>query len=181
MVNYIKRDELRSMLQDATTGLLQLAKELCWNEISPNCIYHLSKAPNDGSESLSGKGILTRSTKEKLKLQTLDELMPVLNTLYPDLYDIKLFIRHAANDHTVIDLRYIIWDSDFGFRNTDGEPLPFINASIMMPPFHKEGTKVDINWKYDTLKHRIELFWWRGKFRVWYLFVIKFKLFRGSV
>ncbi len=178
MINYVKIDELKYKLHNATIGLLGLAEKLCWNKISPNCVYYLSEDPNDGSDIALDSRVLKKSPKEKLKLQTLDEIMPVLTDLYPDIYDIKLFIRQAYRHYTVIDVRYIKWDCDYALRNSNGEPLPFIDASIIMPPFYEEGKKTDVNWQYDTLKHRVELFWWRMKFGLWYLQVFNLKTSR---
>jgi hypothetical protein len=161
IVNDVRKENLKNKLKEPTVNLLHLAEDLCWNKISPNCMYYLSEDPNDGTGL--GGAFLKRPPKGKLNLQTLDELVPVLNELYSDLYDIKLVIRHAYKRCTVIDVRYIKWDFEYGSRDEYGEPLPLIDIKVELPPTYKEGKKIDINWQDDTLKLRIKLFWYRMK------------------
>ncbi|OOQ58026.1 hypothetical protein BC343_10200 [Mucilaginibacter pedocola] len=162
MFNYVKREELPEKLHEAKDSLFYLASLTCWNKISGNCLYHLMEDPNNDTLK---SWFLKRSPGEKLPLLSFDELAAALNELYPQLYNIGFYIRHAYKHQTIIDVRYIIWDSKIGSRDSNGEPLPYIDVKIEMPPTYLNGKKIDINWQNDTLKHRIMFLWFRTKFK----------------
>ena len=97
---------------------------------------------------------------------TLAELMPALQNLYEDFYDINLEVYKANKEVTIIDILYYPKSSlDPEYRQTVLHNPPMFHLKVSRPPWlGDKKKKFDINWEHKPWLIRWKLFWARQKF-----------------
>lgn len=149
---------------EATVSLLNMARELSWNDISGNCRYIISEIKEYQVNFFEERKIRIAENNKKNPVPLVD-MMPVLMDLYSNLYDINLYVYNAKKELTIIDIRYYQKSSlepDYG--KTVQEDAPMLHCKVEMPPYYDEKKiKFDINWVHNSLNHRWKMFWWRRK------------------
>ena len=138
---------LEDDLIEASKALVNLAREICWNEISDNFFYILSEIKNSSENFDIQRKQRSLQNSKKIPLR-LHSLIPELEKLYPELYDINLYIYKAESDKTVIDIRYYsknLLDSSYGAKVADLAPM--LHCKVSHPLAHQEGKKFDVNWE----------------------------------
>lgn len=98
---------------------------------------------------------------------TLIELMPRLQSLYDNLYDINLHIYRATKGMTVIDFRYYLKSSlDVDYRPNVLHNPPMLHCKVSFPPWLPDKKeKFDINWEHYEGLNRLRLFWLKLKLK----------------
>ncbi|MGF2414530.1 MAG: hypothetical protein ACQUYJ_19500, partial [Ferruginibacter sp.] len=89
------------------------------------------------------------------------DIIPLLNGLYKNLYDINLYIYKAKKDFTIIDIRYYLKSSlDENYKAQVLENPPMLHCKISTPYWltNKEE-KFDINWEHHIARNKWKLFW----------------------
>jgi hypothetical protein len=157
---------LEKEIEEAVPKLLGMARELSLNKISNNCKFILSEI-KDSQEKFHVQSVFRKMENDKKVPRTLAELMPTLQSLYDDLYDINLHIYRATKSMTIIDFRYYpksSLDQDYSQRVLNNPPM--LHCKVAQPPWLTDKKeKFDINWEHKQWLINWELFWTRRKIK----------------
>ncbi|MGH1364434.1 MAG: hypothetical protein ACRBF0_12820 [Calditrichia bacterium] len=159
----------------ATNQLIDCTRDFCWNTIPNSCAYILSDVTFRDGESL--KDSMKRRNKENHKKMPseLTTLLSTLLALYPKIHEINLEIYRVIEEQTIVDIRYILHDPQYGLREKDHEVD--VNWKIPIPPYADKyftslgrepggHRKFDVNWQVSGLKHYWRLFWFGMQVRI---------------
>jgi hypothetical protein len=151
-------------IEEAIPKLLDLARQLSWNTISNRCQFILSEI-KDSEQNFDVKRVTRIKENAKKIPVSLSEMMPTLQNLYVDMYDINLHIHRADSRLTVVDIRYYLKSSlDPECREKIGHTLPMLHCKVATPPWLSEKKeKFDINWEHKQWMIRWKQFWTRRK------------------
>jgi len=142
----MNKNDLEKELTGATDSLLKMARELCWNNINDNCLYIISEISHSELPLIQRIRQKKKENKKK-KAARLATLMPILQQLYPDFYDINLFIWHAKKNSTIIEIQYfpkssLDPDQRENVRNNDS----MLHCKVPFPPYREEKKIININY-----------------------------------
>lgn len=143
-------DTLQNDIEQSIHSLFGLANELTWNKLSTNCKFILTEIKVD-ENNFHELGLVKKIENEKKQPVTLQEIMPTLQKLYDNLYDINLYIYKATKDMTVIEIRYYpksSFDKDI-LRAVINNP-PMLHCKVSIPSWlSDEKERFDINWEHN--------------------------------
>ncbi len=161
------KQTLNKDTEEAVLQLLDLARKLSWNKISDNCKYILTEIKGS-QENFHVQRVLRRKENDRKVPMTLEELMPALQNLYDDFYDINLHIYRATNNMTIIDFRYYPKSAlDEDYRQHVLHNPPMLHCKVAQPPWLTDKKeKFDINWEHKQWLINWKLFWARRKLKV---------------
>ncbi len=154
---------LNQDLNEATTKLLDLARNTCWNKISSNCEFILSEIKEDSDSNFYEERKLRRS-EDKIKTPTsLTKAVDKLKDIYSNLYDINLYVFQSKKDKTIIEIRYFLKSKlDIEYQQKIKEQEPMLHCKIGIPPHHtKQEDKFDVNWELGGIRDKWRMFLWR--------------------
>lgn len=158
------KQTLHKEIQEAVLQLLYIARELSWNKISNNCKFILTEI-KDSQANFHVQRVLRKRENDRKVPKTLEELLPDLQQLYDDLYEINLHIYIATKNMTIIDFRYFpksALDQDYRQRVLPNPPM--LHCKIEQPPWLSDKKeKFDINWEHKQWLINWKLFWSRRK------------------
>jgi hypothetical protein len=157
---------LQNQIEEAIPVLLNIAKELTWNKFSDNYKFILTEIKNNEENFHIQRRLAKKENDLKIPV-TLQELLPTLENLYDDFYDINLQIYKATKDLTTIDFRYYPRSSlDTDFRQKALHNQPMFHCKVSMPPWLTDKKeKFDINWEHREVLTKWKLFWTRLKLK----------------
>jgi hypothetical protein len=154
----MSKNDLEKELTSATDSLLKMARELCWNNINDNCLYIISEIYHSGLPLVQRIRQKKKENKKK-KAASLATLMPILLQLYPDFYDINLFIWNAKKNSTIIEIQYFPKSSlDPDHRENVRNNDPMLHCKVPFPPYREENKKIDINWHLENFRFKWDMF-----------------------
>ncbi|GAA3936909.1 hypothetical protein GO495_13640 [Chitinophaga oryziterrae] len=157
-------DSLQQEIQEAIPELLNMARGMSWNKISNNCKFILTEI-KDSNRSFNDQRMLLKKENDKKTPLLFQQVIPILQTLYKNLYDINLYIYKSSKDLTVIDIRYYqksSLDKDYRQKVTDSPPM--IHSKVAIPAWLlNKNEKFDINWERKLWLIRWKLFCLRHK------------------
>ena len=156
MTSGILQDEIK----EAISKLLGMARDMTWNKISDNYKFVLTEI-KDSPHNFHVQRKLNKKENDKKIPMLLTELMPTLQRLYDNLYDINLHIYKATNSMTIIDFRYYPKSSlDQDYREKVLHKSPMLHCKVAMPRWLSDKKeKFDINWEHYGGRNRLRLFW----------------------
>jgi hypothetical protein len=158
----MNNNDLIKQLRWSTNTLLELTRETCWNTLSNDCVYLITRISESDDREIKKKK-LPRNTE----LLTLEELAVELEKLYPQIYDLCFFIYQAQKSRTIIELQYFpksALDQEFLLKVKDQSSM--IHYKIKIPPYWQDRTKpFDVNWELGGFRHH------------WYLFLARIRYF----
>jgi len=154
------KDTLQKEIEEAVPKLLDMARELSWNKFSDKCKFILSEI-KDSEENFHVQRVLRKKENDKKVPVTFSEIMPTLQNLYDNLYDINLHIYRAATHLTIVDTRYYPKSSlDPDYRPKVIHNPPMLHCKIAQPPWLTDKKeKFDINWEHKQRLIQWKLFW----------------------
>jgi len=155
-------DTIDKDLKSLTDNLLKMARNLTWNNISNNCKYILTEII-DSEKNFSEQNKLRRQLN-KLKIpKDLNQIVPDLEAIFENIYDLNLYVYKAKSELTIIEIQYYPKTAltvDFFEKIKDNSPM--LHCKIAIPQYADDNkTKFDINWEFGGLKHQWKMFWWR--------------------
>ncbi len=167
IIKKMKNESLETIISNATSDLIDMATDICWNKISRNCEFIMSEIKNNEEFSEQNK------TRNKLNAQkipkSLNEISVDLKCFYEEIYDINLHIYNSLKNKTIIEIRYFLKSSfQKEFYSTIKDNEPMLYCKINKPPY-ASGRKFDVNWELGGIRHEWNLFWYRIKNIGWYL------------
>lgn len=156
----MEQEKIRQNIGSATVSLLKMVRESCWNKISDNCLFILTEIQNDDHLDPSN-GTKCRRANDKLVPVFLDEITDKLIVIYPELYDVNLYVHRANIEHTVVNVRF------YSKKNLSDEyqgRLPMVHSKLALPSYIISGKKFDIHWKFGGVRHQWRHFWEKRAF-----------------
>ncbi len=166
----VTKNKFEFNLKEATSTLLEMARNSCWNRISDNTSYIITEIKNDIPNRTERK-----ISNDKKIPKSLEEITLELKAIYENLYDINLFIYKSEKKSTIIEIQYYpksSLESEFyeAVKNND----PMIHMKIGIPPYVISKTeKYDVNWQLGGIRYEWNSLWNRLKFKLKYLNRIK--------
>jgi hypothetical protein len=157
---------LQKEIEEAVPALLNMARGLTWKKVYDNCKYILTEI-KDSQDNFHIQQQLRKKENDKKVPVTLQEIMPILQDLYHNLYDINLHIYRVTKGTSIIDIRYFPKSSlDEEYRQKILSNPPMLHCKISMPPWLSDKTKkFDINWEHHKGTNKLKLFFMRLKLR----------------
>lgn len=153
-------------IKEAILRLLEMARSQTRNEISDNYKLILTEI-KDNSENLQEQRKINKLVNDEKVPMALIELMPTLKKLYPNFYDINLYIYKATRSITIVDFRYYpksSLDEDFRMKVLDDPPT--LHCKVTHPPWLSDKReKFDINWEHYEGLNGLRLLWLKLKLR----------------
>jgi hypothetical protein len=131
--------------------LIEMVRKMSWNEISNNYEFILTEIGNSEDNFFEQRKLRKIENDQKTP-KPLRALIPILEEIYDDLYDINLHVYLAAKNLTVIDIRYYLKSS----MNEENRLIvknnsPMFHCKVSVPPWHNEKKKkFDINWEHNS-------------------------------
>ena len=160
----ITRENLASNLSDAMMAVLGMAKESSWNKISNNCKFIISEIkPPLGN--FFDEARIRKLKNDKKTPEILRDVISDLLNVYPNIYDINLYIYKSFSDLTIVEIQYYpksLLEAEY--RITVAENPPMLHCKVAIPPYCFGTTdKFDINWEHNDFRNKWKMFWWRRK------------------
>ena len=158
---------LENEIQEAIPRLLDMARNLTRNNISENYKFILTEI-KDSDENFHEQRKINKKINDKKVPMSLTELMPTLQRLYDNFYDINLHIYRTTKSMTVIDFRYYPKSSlDKEYREKFLHSPPMLHCKVAMPPcLSDKGKKFDINWEHYEGLNKLRLFLLKLKLKI---------------
>ncbi len=177
--NIIIKENLKQNIEQATTLLLQMARDLCWNNIKDEVKYVIKKV---NLEVESTENFHTRNKRRKKVLNQekrliLDSTIKELSSDFDNIYLIELYIFKAEKKETIVEIEVLERSELTDRSDFDSEANKnylhqnmMLHCKVPVPPYAHEDKKIkfNINWQLGTLDHKWKLFWWRRKIKKQY-------------
>ncbi|MCD2258937.1 hypothetical protein [Psychroserpens luteolus] len=163
MLKKVKKEDLKSDLEDATMRLLQLARQTCWNTISSNAVYIISEIEKNPKDIHINTLKSRKKKNDKKTVKSLEQITQDLNNIYDNLYDINLYVYKSTTRYTIIEIQYFPKSSlEASFLKTVKEERPMLHSKITFPIYRKNNSeKFDVNWELQGLRYKWNMFWHR--------------------
>ena len=153
-------ETLEKEIREAIPRLFETARSLTRNKICDNYKFILTEI-KDTSENFHEQRRINKQVNDKKVPMLLTELIPTLNELYNNFYDINLHIYKATRNLTIIDFRYYPKSSlnqDFRAKVLDNPPM--LHCKVSYPPWLSDKKeKFDINWEHYEGLNKVRLLW----------------------
>jgi hypothetical protein len=160
----MKKENICKDLANATKSLLDMARDLSFTIISDNCLYIISEI-KDSEKNFDERNKI-RIKENSLKTpEPLADILPDLEALYPNFYDVNLYVYKANKQVTIIEIQYYPRSSlDIEYRQKTQSQQTMLHCKVANPPYYSDTKeKFDINWEFEPLNHKWKMFWWRRK------------------
>jgi hypothetical protein len=161
----MKKENIYKDLTDATKSLLDMAKkDLSFNNISDNCLYIISEIRHSDKNLFERNKIRIKANSLKTP-KLLTNILPDLEVLYPNFYDVNLYVYRADKQVTIIEIQYYPRSSlDIECRQKTQSQETMLHCKVSNPLYYPDTKeKFDINWEFEPLNHKWKMFWWRRK------------------
>jgi len=157
---------LQDEIQEAIPKLFSMARELTWNKISDNYKFILTEIKDSDKNFHVQSRLIKKGNDRKIPV-TIQDLLPTLRRLYPNIYDINLHIYKATKTLTIIDIRYYPKSSlGTDYRQKVFNDPPMLHLKVAIPPWMTEKKeKFNINWEHNQWAIKWRLFLSRRKAR----------------
>lgn len=164
----VAKHNLEQNLKEATSSLLEIARNSCWNKISDNTSYIISEIVND-ERNFFDKRIIHKTADERKLPKSLEQITAELKAIYENLYDINLYIYKSEKESTIIEIQYYPKSSlEPDFYETVKENNPMLHCKIGLPNYRRNDTdKFDINWELGGIRHEWNSFLGKVRFKIW--------------
>jgi hypothetical protein len=164
----VTKNNLELNLKEATSSLLEMARNSCWNKISDNTSYIISEIIND-ERNFFDKRIERKKANERKKAKSLEQITADLKDIYENLYDINLYIYKSEKESTIIEIQYYPKSSlESDFYETVKENNPMLHCKVGLPHYRKNETeKFDVNWELGGILHEWNKFLGKIRFKIY--------------
>ena len=144
------KETLEQDIIKATSQLLELARESCWNMVSSNCLYILTEIKDCKGKDFTELSVERKKINQRKTPKSIDQIIHDLKDLYSNLYDINLHVYHALKSRTIIEIQYYpksSLDTDFLHKVRNSAPMRHCKISIHPSPYRfKERFVFTGNW-----------------------------------
>lgn len=162
----MKKESLYYEISDAVQSLLQMARDSSFNHISDNCTFIISEIKYDEKNFFNQDKIRKKDNNKKTP-KPLTDIIVELETLYPNFYDINLYVYKAGKNSTILEIQYFPRSSlDLDYQKLTEMQETMLHCKVALPRYALDKKeKFDINWQLGTLNHRWKMFWWQRKIK----------------
>lgn len=162
----MKKENLYTEISDAVQGLLKMARDLSFNDISDNCKFIISEI-KESDKNFFEQNKIRKTENDKKTPKSRADIIVELETLYSNLYDVNLYIFKADKNSTLIEIQYFPRSShDIDYQKTSAKQETMLHCKVATPLYSSDNKeKFDINWQLGTLNHHWKMFWWKWKTR----------------
>lgn len=169
------KENLETKIADATSHLITMASDLCWNTIPKNCFYILSEIDETIGKNFFERNKIRKKVNEGKTPKSLQEITQDVALIYDTLYDINLYIFKATKNKTIIEIKYFLKTAHTkDFYETIKNNDPMWHSKVAIPPYlnaigktAKEEKKFDVNWQLGGILYEWNLFLYRFKYYVY--------------
>ncbi|WP_298903488.1 hypothetical protein [uncultured Psychroserpens sp.] len=160
----VTKNNLEQNLKEATSSLLEMARNSCWNKISDNTSYIISEIKNGEPNRTERK-----KANDKKIPKSLGKITTELKAFYENLYDINLHIYKSKKDKTIIEIQYYPKSSlESDFYETVKNNDPMLHCKIGLPNYRRNDTnKFDVNWELGGIRYEWNSFLGKIRFKIW--------------
>ncbi len=166
------KENLETKIADATSRLITMASDICWNTIPKNYFYLLSEIDETIGKNYFERNKIRKKINNSISPKSLQEIAQDLALLYDTLYDINFYIYKASKDKTIIEIKYFLKTSHTkDFYKTIKDNNPMWHFKVAIPPYlnaigktTKEEKKFNVNWQLGGLKYKWNIFLYRLKY-----------------
>ena len=185
----MKKAELENKISEATSSLIDMATDICWNKISRNCEYIMSEIDESIGKNYFERAKIRKKINDKKSPKSLNKIVTELTAIYENLYDINLYIYKSLSNKTIIEIRYFLKTSHTAeFYPTIINNEPMLHCKVARPSYatkppnsNKPEKKFDVNWELGGIRHELNMFLDKLRYRMWkYKHVRKQKLYRET-
>lgn len=170
------RQNLQQNIEEATILLLQMAKDLCWNDITDEVKYVIKRVNLgvENTKNFRNRDKERRKILNKKERLTLDSAIQELSSDFDNIYLIELYIFKARRKETIVEIEVLERSELIDPSDLDSEVNKnylhqnmMLHCKVPVPPYANEDKKIkfDINWQLGTLEHKWKLFWWKRKIK----------------
>lgn len=162
----MKKENIYTELTASSKLLLNLARDLSFSYISDNCLYIITKI-SDNAKNFHDRNKI-RLKENSLKVpKSLSQILPDLEALYSNFYDVNLYIYKADKQVTIIEIQYYPRSSlEMEYNEKTEFQESMLHCKVSLPAYHIDTKeKFDINWEFEPLNHRWKMFWWKRKIK----------------
>jgi hypothetical protein len=162
----MKKENIHKELSDAVQSLLQLARKLSYTKISDNCSFIISEIKQSDKSTFEQTKI-RKSINDKKVPKSFIEIVAEVEAIFPNLYDVNLYIYKANKKTTIIEIQYFPRTSlDLDYQKATANQETMLNYKVSLPNYAANSDeKFDINWEHGPLNHLRKQFWWRLKIK----------------
>ncbi len=170
----MKKTELQNKIRNATSSLIDMAADMCWNKISINCEYIISEIDESIGKNFFERAKIRKKINDKKSPKSLSGIVADLNKIYDNLYDINLYIYKSLPNKTIIEIRYFLKTShtdDFYPTIKNNEPM--LHCKVAIPPYvpkkpnsTEKQELFDVNWELGGIRHEWNKFLWITEYRI---------------
>jgi hypothetical protein len=174
VTQHLKKNELENKIQNATSSLIDMAADMCWNKISKNCEYIISEIDESIGKNFFERAKIRKRINDKKLPKSLTGIVADLNKIYDNLYDINLYIYKSLQNKTIIEIRYFLKTShtdDFYPTIKNNEPM--LHCKVAIPPYvakkpnsTEKQELFDVNWELGGIRQKWNKFWWKAEYRI---------------
>ncbi|MDN3594195.1 hypothetical protein [Zunongwangia endophytica] len=171
----MKKANLENKIIDATSSLLDMATDMCWNKISRKCDYIMSEIDNSIGGNLYEQAKIRKKINDKKTPKSVSEIVAELNKLFENLYDINLYIYKSLNNKTIVEIRYFLktaHTAEFYSTIIDNEPM--LHCKVSIPPYVAKKPnsdeiqkKFDVNWELGGIRQEWNKFLGKLRYQIW--------------
>ncbi|WP_020538170.1 hypothetical protein [Lewinella cohaerens] len=143
---------MQTKIRNAREYLIELAREVCWNELATDKSYYVITTINPDSYVKNRLlRVIIRNLLLTKRRRSITEVSNYLDSRLNDIYLIELHVLKAKSDSTIFEVAILYKSAlDTNFRQQIKDESPAIYQNITMPPpNHPERAKekFDINWQ----------------------------------
>jgi hypothetical protein len=162
----MKKESLFKEISDAVQSLLNMARESSFNNISENCKFIISEIKHSDKNFFERNKIRKTDNDKKIP-KPLADIILELEILYPNLYDVNLYIYKADKNFTIIEIQYFPRSShEIEYQKISAIQETMLHCKVAIPAYASESKKkFDINWQLGTINHKWKMFWWQRKMK----------------
>ena len=159
----MKRENIYKDIEGATKKLLEISKELSFNNISDNCSFIISEIKGSFSP-VKNYYQIRKVENDKKTPKSLQGIVNDIEKIYDDLYDVNLYIYKAKRDATIVEVQYFLRSSlDIEYQKDNANQETMLHCKVSLPVYvaTDRNQKFDINWELGTLDHKWRMFWFK--------------------
>lgn len=136
--------EIKKNIQEMTKNILQVAQEISINNISNKVSYVIHILNNElQNSSFDEIKQLRKSIVYDTEKKNIDELIVEIYKYKKNIHWINMLLFSSSDENNIILVELILKQKEsFCKRKQNIE----YHAEILLPPFHKQGEKININW-----------------------------------
>jgi hypothetical protein len=160
----MKKENLYKDISDAVQSLLKLSRDSSFNNISDNCKFIISEIKYSDKNFFKQNKIRKADNRKKTP-KPLADIIVELEKLYPNLYDVNLYVYKAGKYSTLIEIQYFLFSSlDIDYQKIISTQETMLHCKVAIPVYASDNNeKFDINWQLGTINHKWKMFWWQRK------------------